>query len=64
MPRDVAQLGVLGVELVFRPRVEVGGSDLEDWRAGTGDRKPVVEGVRFVFLQHIGKAVPELLVGQ
>src|SRR5258707_6710242 len=56
--------GVLGVELVFRPRVEVGGSDLEDWRAGTGDRKPVVEGVRFVFLQRIGKTVAELLVGQ
>ena len=28
--------GVLGVDLVFRPRVEVGGSGLEEGRAGTG----------------------------
>jgi hypothetical protein len=56
--------GVPGVELVFRPRIEVSGSSLEDWRAGTGDRKHVVEGVGFVFLQRISKAVPELLEGQ
>ena|SRR5947209_3148312 len=43
-------LGILCVDPVFRPRVEVGGSGLEEGRAGTGDRKPVVELVGFVFL--------------
>jgi hypothetical protein len=55
---------VPGVDPVFRPRVEVGGSALEDERAGTGDRILVVELVGLVFRQRIGKAVPELLVGQ
>src|SRR6266849_8144537 len=55
---------VLCVDPVFRPRVEVGGSALEDERAGTGDRKLVVELVGFVLIYGIGKAVPELLVGQ
>src|SRR5436853_5440004 len=58
--QEWSPLGVPGVDLVFRPWVEVGGSGLEDWRAGTGDRKPVVELAGFVFLHRIGKAVPEL----
>src|SRR6266436_205129 len=56
--------GVPCVDPVFRPGVEIGGSGLEEGRAGTGNRIPVIELVGFVFLQRIGKAVAELLVGQ
>src|SRR5437588_11905177 len=62
--QEWSTLGVLCVDQVFRPRVEVGGSGLEDGRAGTGDRKHFVELVGFVFLHRIGKAVTELLEGK
>ena len=56
--------GIPGVDTVFGPWVEVGGNSLEEGCAGTGDCILVVKLVGFAFLQHIGKAVPELLVGQ
>src|SRR5216683_4472455 len=62
--QEWATLGVLGVDLVFRPGIEVGGSSLENWRAGTGDRVRLVQGVRFVLIDGVSEGITELLVGQ
>src|SRR5215472_15799472 len=53
-------LGFVCIDLIFRPRVEVGGSGLEDGRAGSGDRVLVVKLLGFVLIHRIGKAIPEL----
>src|SRR5260370_25575892 len=62
--QEWATLGVLGVDLVFRPGVEVGGRSLEDWRAGTGDRVRFVQLVGFVLIDGVSEGITELLVGQ
>src|SRR5689334_6809496 len=61
--QEGATLGIPGVDPVFRPRVEIGGSALEDECAGPRDRILLVELVGFVLIYGIGEAVPELLVG-
>src|SRR5438128_877073 len=62
--QEWATLGVPGVDLVFRPGVEVGGRNLEDWRAGTGDRVRFVQLVGFVLIDGVSEGITELLVGQ
>src|SRR5258707_13929977 len=57
-------LGILRVDLGFRPWVEIGGGRLEDRH--TGARHPVrlVQLGRFVLVYGIGEGVTELLVGK
>src|SRR5260370_38611268 len=62
--QEWATLGVLGVDLVLRPGVEVGGSSLEDCRAGTGDRVLFVQLAGFVLIGGVSEGITELLVGQ
>src|SRR5713101_1780223 len=57
-------LGVLRIDLGFRPRVEVGGGCLEERHARSGHRKRLVQLVGFVFVHRVGEGETELLVGQ
>src|SRR5260221_14149838 len=62
--QEWATLGGLGVDLVFRPGVEVGGRSLGDWRGGTGGRGRFVQIVGFVLIDGVSEGITELLVGQ
>ena len=57
-------LGILRIDLGFRPRVEVGGGCLEDRYAGARHRVFLVQLVRFALVYGVGEGVAELLVGQ
>src|SRR6266581_3764818 len=62
--QEWSTLGVLRIDLGFRPRVEVGGGCLEEWHARSGHRKRLVQLVGFVFVHLVGEGETELLVGQ
>src|SRR5260370_6461339 len=55
-------LGILRVDLGFRPRVEIGGGCLEDRHTGAGHRVRLVEFKRFALVYGVGVCEPELLV--
>src|SRR5438876_10988332 len=57
-----APLGVLGVDLRFRPWVQVGRRRLEDRDAGTRDGEVLVELLGFLFGNSVGECVMELLI--
>jgi pimeloyl-ACP methyl ester carboxylesterase len=57
-------LGILRVDLGFRPWVEIGGGRLEDRHTGAGHRVFLVQLVRFVLVHGVSEGVTELLVGQ
>ncbi len=56
--------GILGVDLGFRPRVEIGTGRLEDRHTGAGYRVRLVQLVRFALVYGVGEGEAELLVGQ
>ena len=57
-------LGILRVDLGFRPRIEIGGGRLEDRHTGAGHRVRLVQLVRFALVYGVGEGETELLVGQ
>src|SRR6266566_2277611 len=57
-------LGILRVDLGFRPRVDIGGGCLEDRHAGARYRVFLVQFVRLTLVYGVGEGVTELLVGQ
>src|SRR6266571_3917209 len=57
-------LGILRVDLSFRPRVDIGGGCLEDRHTGARHRVFLVQFVRLALVYGVGEGVAELLVGQ
>src|SRR5712692_1806021 len=62
--QEWSTLGILRVDLGFRPRVEVGGGCLEERHARSGHRKRLVQLVRFALVYGVGEGETELLVVQ
>src|SRR6266568_3185176 len=59
-----SSIGILRVDLSFRPRVDIGGGSLEDRHAGARYRVFLVQFVRLALVDGVGEGVAELLVGQ
>src|SRR5947199_2038095 len=57
-------LGILRVDLGFRPRVEISGGRLENRHTGAGHRVHLVQLVSFALVYGVGEGEPELLVGK
>src|SRR6266702_8830101 len=57
-------LGILRVDLGFRPRVEIGGGRLEERHTGAGHRVHLVQLVSFALVYGVGEGETELLVGK
>src|SRR5258708_21677706 len=55
-------LGILRVDLGFRPRVEIGGGCLEDRHTGSAARGPLVDCMSITRFHRVCEGGPELVV--